>query len=402
MNTHKQRAWIELDMAALEHNVRFLESLVPTGCSLMPAVKANAYGHGAVPVAKELERLGITSFCVACAAEGVELREAGIKGEILILGYTSPQAFSLLRRYRLTQTVVDYAYAEQLRTCGLPLHVHIAVDTGMHRLGICCENTDKIAAVYQMKNLTVDGIYTHLSACDSDDPEARAFTERQINAFFRVTKMLRAAHCPCRGLHLLSSYGILRWTKAAADYVRPGIALYGLLSTGEDSHRLIPAGNQRPCSKPDGVSDPRGIRQMDADASSSLRPVLSLKTRISSLRTLQAGESAGYGLAFTACRDMTLAVLSIGYADGLPRSLSGGRGRVLINGHSAPIVGLICMDQTLVDVSDVPKVSPGDTAVLIGASGTQEITAGELAEDCGTITNEILSRLGGRLERISV
>lgn len=381
MNTHKQRAWIELDMAALEHNVRFLESLVPTGCSLMPAVKANAYGHGAVPVAKELERLGITSFCVACAAEGVELREAGIKGEILVLGYTSPQAFSLLRRYRLTQTVVDYAYAEQLQTCGLPLHVHIAVDTGMHRLGICCEDTDKIAAVYQMENLTVDGIYTHLSACDSDDPEARAFTERQINAFFRVTKMLRAAHCPCRGLHLLSSYGILRWTKAAADYVRPGIALYGLLSTGEDSHRLIPAGNQRP---------------------TTLRPVLSLKTRISSLRTLRAGESAGYGLAFTACRDMTLAVLSIGYADGLPRSLSGGRGRVLINGHSAPIVGLICMDQTLVDVSGIPKVSPGDTAVLIGASGTQEITAGELAEDCGTITNEILSRLGGRLERISV
>lgn len=381
MNTHRQRAWIELDMAALEHNVRFLESLVPTGCSLMPAVKANAYGHGAVPVAKELERLGVTSLCVACAAEGVELREAGIKGEILILGYTSPQSFSLLRRYRLTQTVVDYAYAEQLQTCGLPLHVHIAVDTGMHRLGICCEDTDKIAAVYQMKNLTVDGIYTHLSACDSDDPEARAFTKRQINAFFRVTKMLRAAHCPCRGLHLLSSYGILRWRKAAADYVRPGIALYGLLSTGEDSHRLIPAENQRP---------------------KTLRPVLSLKTRVSSLRTLRAGESAGYGLAFTACRDMTLAVLSIGYADGLPRSLSGGRGRVLINGHSAPIVGLICMDQTLVDVSGVPEVSPGDAAVLIGTSGTQEITAGELAEDCGTITNEILSRLGGRLERISV
>ena len=377
MSTQKQyglRAWIELDMAALEHNVRFLESLLPSECSLMPAVKANAYGHGAIPIAKELERLGITSFCVACAAEGAELREAGIKGEILILGYTAPQVFPLLHRCRLTQTVTDYSYAELLQACGLPLHVHIAVDTGMHRLGIRWEDADQIAAVYQMKNLTVDGIYTHLSACDSDDPVAQAFTERQISAFFRVTEILKAKGCPCKGLHLLSSYGILRRTKAAADYVRPGIALYGLLSTEEDSRRLTPA----------------------------LRPVLSLKARVSSLRTLHAGESAGYGLAFTACKDMTLAVLSIGYADGLPRALSGGRGRVLINGCSAPIVGLICMDQTLVDVSDIPNLSPGDTAVLIGASGTQEITAGDLAESCGTITNEILSRLGGRLERIPV
>lgn len=378
-----RRAWIELDMTALEHNVRFLESLIPAGCSLMPAVKANAYGHGAVPVARELERLGVTSFCVACAAEGVELREAGIKGDILILGYTFPQAFPLLRRYRLTQTVVDYAYAEQLQACGLPLHVHIAVDTGMHRLGIRCEDTDQIAAVYRMKNLSVDGIYTHLAACDSDELQAQALTERQIDAFFQVIERLRADGCPCRGLHLLSSYGILRCRRAAADHVRPGIALYGLLSTAEDIHRLLPARE-----KGAGVSP--------------LRPVLSLKARVSSLRTLRAGESAGYGLAFTACRDMTLAVLSIGYADGLSRSLSQGRGRVLINGYSAPIVGRICMDQTLVDVSGVPELSPGDAAVLIGTSGAREITAGELAENCGTITNEILSRLGGRLERIPV
>lgn len=393
MNTQKRRsrlepsfgrrAWIELDMAALEHNVRFLESLLPEGCSLMPAVKANAYGHGAVPVARELARLGVTSFCVACAAEGVELRKAGIKGDILILGYTFPQAFPLLRRYRLTQTVVDYAYAEQLQACGLPLHVHIAVDTGMHRLGIRCEDTDRIAAVYQMKNLTVDGIYTHLAACDADDMQAQTFTERQIDSFFHTIEKLRADGCPCRGLHLLSSYGILRYRRAAADHVRPGIALYGLLSTIEDSHRLLPVRNK-------------------GDWASPLRPVLSLKARVSSLRTLHAGESAGYGLAFTACRDMKLAVLSIGYADGLSRSLSQGRGRVLINGCSAPIVGRICMDQTLVDVSGVSELSPGDVAVLIGTSGDQEITAGELAKGCGTIANEILSRLGERLERIPV
>lgn len=362
------RAWIELDMDALEHNVRFLQSRLPSGCKLMPAVKANAYGHGAVPIAKELNRLGVDSFCVACASEGIELRKAGIKGEILILGYTSPDLFPKLRRYRLTQTVVDYAYAEYLQKSGLRLHVHIAVDTGMHRLGIRCEDTEQIAAVYEIKNIVVDGIYTHLSACDSDGPENRSFTESQISAFFQVIEVLKAKGCPCRGLHLLSSYGILNYPDAAVDYVRPGIALYGLLSRDEDNNP-------------------------------SLRPVLSLKAQVSSLRTLHSGESAGYGLSFTADRDMKLAVLSIGYADGLPRALSDGKGRVLINGYSAPIIGRICMDQTLVDVSRIPKIIQGDTAVLIGRSAMQEITAGELAGRCGTITNEILSRLGGRLER---
>lgn len=367
------RAWIELDMDALEHNVRFLQSRLPSGCKLMPAVKANAYGHGAVPIARELNRLGIDSFCVACVSEGVELRKAGVKGEILILGYTSPDQFPLLRRYRLTQTVLDYTYAKCLQQSGIRLHVHIAVDTGMHRLGIRCENTEQIAAIYEISNLVVDGIYTHLSACDSDGPESRSFTECQIAAFFEVIEVLKAQGCPCRGLHLLSSYGILNYPDTAADYVRPGIALYGLLSRDEDSHRIFDM--------------------------PSLRPVLSLKAQVSSLRTLHSGESAGYGLSFTADRDMKLAVLSIGYADGLPRALSDGNGRVLIDGYSAPVIGRICMDQTLVDVSRIPKVAQGDTAILIGRSGMQEITAGELAKRCGTITNEILSRLGERLER---
>lgn len=374
------RAWIELDMDALEHNVRFLQSRLPAGCRLMPAVKANAYGHGAVTIAKELNRLGVDSFCVACASEGIELRKAGVKGEILILGYTSPDLFPKLRRYRLTQTVVDYAYAECLQKSGIRLHVHIAVDTGMHRLGIRCEDTEQIAAVYGIKNLVVDGICTHLSACDSDTPESRSFTECQITAFFQVIEVLKARGCPCRGLHLLSSYGILNYPDAAADYARPGIALYGMLSRDEDFRRISGTGN------PDADKPP-------------LRPVLSLKAQVSSLRTLHIGESAGYGLAFIADHDMKLAVLSIGYADGLPRELSEGKGRVLINGYSAPVIGRVCMDQTLVDVSRIPNITQGDTAVLIGRSGMQEITAGELAARCGTITNEILSRLGTRLER---
>lgn len=368
------RAWIELNLDALRHNVALLRKCVPDGCRLMPAVKANAYGHGAIPIARELNRLGIDCFCVACAAEGIELRRAGITGEILILGYTHPTEFSLLCRYRLTQTVTDYAYAEKMQQSGIRLHVHIAVDTGMHRLGIRCEDIEHIAAVYQMKNLLVDGIFTHLSACDSAAPDCHAFTESQILAFRQVVKALSQEGVSCKGIHLLSSYGMLNYPGAAESYVRPGIALYGLFSTEDDTrnlHELCP-----------------------------LEPVLSLKARVASVRALCAGESVGYGLAFTADHDMQIAVLSIGYADGLPRELSCGNGSVLIGGQRAPIVGRICMDQTLIDVSQLSDVKQGDTAVLIGVSGSEQITAGELAGKCHTIANELLSRLGSRLERI--
>lgn len=368
------RAWIELDLDALRQNVALLQKCVPDGCRLMPAVKANAYGHGAIPIARELNRLGIDCFCVACAAEGIELRRAGITGEILILGYTHPTEFSLLCRYRLTQSVTDYAYAEKMQQSGIRLHVHIAVDTGMHRLGIRCEDIEHIAAVYQMKNLLVDGIFTHLSACDSAAPDCHAFTESQILAFRQVVKALSQEGISCKGIHLLSSYGMLNYPEAAESYVRPGIALYGLFSTEDDTrnlHELCP-----------------------------LKPVLSLKARVASVRALYAGESVGYGLAFTADHDMQVAVLSIGYADGLPRELSCGNGSVLIDGQRAPIVGRICMDQTLIDVSQLSDVKQGDTAVLIGVSGSEQITAGELAGKCHTIANELLSRLGSRLERI--
>lgn len=368
------RAWIELNLDALRHNVALLRKCVPDGCRLMPAVKANAYGHGAIPIARELNRLGIDCFCVACAAEGIELRRAGITGEILILGYTHPTEFSLLCRYRLTQSVTDYAYAEKMQQSGIRLHVHIAVDTGMHRLGIRCEDIEHIAAVYQMKNLLVDGIFTHLSACDSAAPDCHAFTESQILAFRQVVKALSQEGISCKGIHLLSSYGMLNYPEAAESYVRPGIALYGLFSTEDDTrnlHELCP-----------------------------LEPVLSLKARVASVRALCAGESVGYGLAFTADHDMQIAVLSIGYADGLPRELSCGNGSVLIDGQRAPIIGRICMDQTLIDVSHLSDVKQGDTAVLIGVSGSEQITAGELAGKCHTIANELLSRLGSRLERI--
>lgn len=395
------RAWIEVDSNALAGNVAALRVRLPKGCRLMPAVKAQGYGHGAVLISRQLSLLGVDAFCVAAISEALELRQADIQGEILILGYTPPEDFPLLARYQLIQTVIDYPYARLLDQAQADIHVHIGIDTGMHRVGIRCENIEDIKAVYGLEHIVVDGLFTHLCVSDSPLPEHKAFTKTQVRAFYQVVDLLKKEGYPCPSLHLLASYGILNLLqgrsrlpgqqedqpkrfaerriaaaeqKLAADYVRPGIVLYGLLNN-------------------------------DADISpwkDTLKPVLSLKAKVTSLRPLYAGEGAGYGITFTAGHDMQIAAISIGYGDGLPRQLSGGRGSVLIRGRRAPIVGRICMDQTIVDVTGIPEVQIGDTAVIIGVSGQEEITAGQIAEQCGTISHEIVCRLGERLDRVLV
>ena len=368
------RAWIELDTDALRHNVEVLRDSLPAGCALMPAVKANAYGHGAVLVARELNRMGIGAFCVATVAEGAQLRRGGITGEILVLGYTHPRQFSLLHRFRLTQAVLENTYANELDRCGAPVEVQVKIDTGMHRLGERWDDLDKLSEIFACKNLHVTGAFTHLCASSSSARSDRAFTLAQAEAFYRALDALRGRGCVCPKAHLLSSYAVVNYPELGGDYARVGIALYGMLSSKEDTK----------------------------NCPLELRPVLSLKARVAQVQRLCRGEGAGYDLQFTAQRDTRLAVLAIGYADGLPRSLSCGVGSALLNGRRAPVVGRVCMDQTLVDVTDVPEVAPGDAAVLIGVCGEQEISACEVAEQAGTISNEILSRLGARLERIVV
>ena len=368
------RAWIELDLSTLRHNVNQLQSILTENCTLMPAVKANAYGHGAVLIAKELNHSGIRSFCVATVSEGMELRRGGVKGEILVLGYTHPEQFSSLRKYRLTQTVIDMPYARLLNAYGKKLKVHLKIDTGMHRLGISADQPERIASIFQMKNLAIEGIFTHLCVADEKTVEKKAFTLRQAEAFQRVICNLNDRGLNCGKTHLLSSYGLLRYPELAGDYARVGIALYGVLSNRRD---------------------------LD-DCPIALRPVLSLKARIALTKDLHTGEGAGYGLEYVAESDRKIAVLSIGYADGIPRALSCNHGKVLINGYEAPIIGRICMDQMIVDITDLPDVKSGDIAVIIGKSGQYEITAYDLAEASGTITNELLSRLGSRLNRMIV
>lgn len=367
----KGRAWIELDRAALRHNVEALHALLPNGCELMPAVKANAYGHGAILISWELKRLGINAFCVATVQEGVELRRNGITGTILVLGYTHLKDFSLLRRYHLTQTVLDFSYAKILDRYGKKISVHVKIDTGMHRLGERSEKIEEISEIFQCRNLNIEGVFTHLCVVDENFPESVAFTHAQAKAFYDVVAELRQHGFTCPKKHLISSDGLLHYPELAENYARVGIALYGILSTRADTERC-------------------GI---------SLEPVLSIKARIALVKDLFSGEAAGYGLQFVAPQDTRIAVVAIGYGDGIPRSLSCGVGSVLVHGIKAPIIGRICMDQMLVDISNIPNVKSGDIAVIIGQSGNERITACDLAEQDGTISNEILSRLGERLER---
>lgn len=368
---YQGRAWIELDRAALRNNVEQLRKMLPPGCALMPAVKANAYGHGAVLIAGELNALGINAFCVATVFEGVELRQDGVEGEILILGYTHPQNVPLLVQYHLTQTVLDCAYAAELDKCGLTVDIHIKIDTGMNRLGERCEHLEKLRRIFTYHHLHITGAYTHLYEDDLALPENRMAALAQSRAFYQAVERLKMQGFLIPKVHILASGGLIHCPDIGGDYTRPGISLYGLMSTKEEWSKV----------------------------SHKLQPVLSLKARLALVKDLHQGEGAGYGHQFKAERDTKIAVAAIGYGDGIPRSLSNGVGAALVRGRVAPIVGRICMDQTLLDVTDIPSVVPGDTAVFIGASGEQEITACDVAAQAGTISNEILSCLGNRLLR---
>ncbi len=368
------RAWIEISLQALEENVNTFRSILPEKTQLMPAVKANAYGHGAVLVARKLLELNVNAFCVATAAEGVELRKNGITGEILILGYTAVTDFSLLTEFSLSQTIVDEEFAGVLNACGKKIHVHIGIDTGMHRLGIPCENTQAVCTVFTMENLVIDGMFTHLCASDDLTEEGKKYTSAQIAKFYELVYDLKEQGIAVPKLHLLASYGAVNYSQYAEDYARVGILLYGVHSS----------------------------RQCEKSCSIPFRPVLSLKARVSAVKELKRGECAGYGMDYCAAADVKIAVLTIGYADGLPRELSKEKGQVLIHGKRADIIGRICMDQTLVDITHIEHVKAGDVAVFIGTSGEEKISAVDIAEQAGTITNEILSCLGARLNRIVI
>ena len=367
----KDRAWIELDQDSLRHNVNEFRNAMQPGCELMAVMKAEAYGHGMYEAAVCVSRMGVNAFAVASVEEGIRLRRFGISGEILILGYTDPERAKELCRYDLTQTLIDYPYARLLNQQHKAVKVHVKVDTGMHRLGFGKGEADRIAHVFSMKYLKVCGIYTHLCAADSLEAEDVRFTKQQIGSFYGLLEKLKERGIAIPKVHIQSSYGFLNYPELPCDYVRAGIALYGVLSAPGDRTRL----------------------ELD------LRPVLSLKSKVVLIRKIRRGESVGYGRAFTAERDSRIAVLPLGYGDGLPRNLSCGRTQAVIRGQRVPVIGRICMDQLMVDITDAQGIFVGDMAAFIGWDGSLEAVAPDLAEQSGTITNELLSRLGGRLTR---
>ena len=365
------RAWVEIDLDALAYNLADIQSKIPKSTEIMAVVKANAYGHGVEKIAERMVNEGIKTFAVTSVAEGVQLRDYVNDSTILVMGYTHPNDARWLFKCNLSQLIVDGAYAKSLNDTGYNLRAHAAIDTGMHRLGVEPSNFEEIESIFNCKNLTIEGIATHLSSPDGQDDSDIEFTKMQIDEFLKVVRKLKDKGYYFGKLHALSSYGIFNYPEFCFDYVRPGIMLYGVHS----------------------IDDKTKVQ-------TTLRPILSLKAIVAQIRHIKAGESVSYGRAFTAKKPMKIATASIGYADGLPRQISGNGGRGLINGQNAPIIGRICMDMIMLDVTEIDNIKAGDTVTLIGKDGDEEIRCEELAETAGTITNDILSGLSSRLPRI--
>lgn len=361
------RAWIEVNVKNLQHNVEVLKKAMSPGCELMAVVKAEAYGHGAFEISSYLNRMGVRAFAVATIEEGIKLRKSNIYGEILILGYTNVNRASELKNYDLTQTLIDFEYAKALDKQRIAVKTHIKIDTGMHRWGIPYSEVSKVKQVFSMKSLHVCGIFTHLSCSDSKLPDDRAFTRRQIDGFYYLISALKGSGIKIPKLHIQSSYGLFHYPELTCDYARVGIALYGVLSSP------------------------------NKDIPFDLRPVLSLKSRVVLIREVDKGSRIGYGRSFVAGRNSRIAVLPIGYGDGFPRNLSCGKCWVWIHSHLLPVIGCICMDSLVVDITDAKDVVVGNIATLIGEDGTDSLSAPFLAERLGSISNELLCRMGARL-----
>lgn len=370
----KDRAWIEINLKNLEHNIQQIQKIIPEDCKIMAVVKANAYGHGMLEISKNLNEIGVHDFAVATLEEGITLRKNNIKGNILILGYTNFEDIKYVSEYDLMQTIVDYEYAKKINEMNLEnkIKVHIKINTGMNRIGENYKNIDNIIKIYQMENLEILGTYTHLCVADSLEPENIEFTENQIAHFYEcINKIKDLGYNPGK-IHIQSSYGILNYPDLKCDYVRPGVTMYGVYSSLGDKTKVMP----------------------------DIKPVLSLKARITSIKQIGKGDSVSYGRTFIADTDKKIATVSIGYADGYPRSLSNKHVKVIVNGGYAEVIGRICMDQLVIDVSNIKEVKQGDIVTLIGED--EEISAEKIAGKADTITNELLSRLGIRLERVMI
>ncbi len=359
--------WAEVNLNNLEHNFKEVKSLLPARIKILVTVKADAYGHGLVPVAKRLTACGVDYLGVASIDEGIKLRKAGIKTPILLLGLILKKDIPPLFTYRLTPTICDQEMASAINARAAKLKkkisLQIKVDTGMGRIGVLHNDAFKLVkAIHQLKNITIEGIFTHFAFADLD----RKFTDYQINLFKQLAGDLKKSGIFIPLVHAANSIGLIDYQDSHFTMVRPGLVIYGLYPKGGLAIKL--------------------------------KPVLSLKTRIIFIKRVPAGTGISYGRTYITKRPTRIVTLPIGYGDGYPRNLSN-LAWLLIGGRRFRVAGRICMDQIMVDVGNF-KPKTGDEVVLIGQQGRQKITAEELADLSGTISYEIVCGLGSRIPRI--
>ena len=372
MNSQTERTWAEVCPEKLVSNMRAIRSSLPAGTKFLGVVKADAYGHGAVPIAKALEANGADYLAVACLDEALELRGAELRLPILILGNTPPEDVPLLLENDITQTAADadYAAAYSAAACALggTLRIHIKADTGMSRLGFLCdedhldESTETIARVCALPGLYAEGIFTHFAVSDEPDSDSIAYTKRQFSRFSALIGALGEQRIRFALRHCAATGGTLCYPEFALDMVRPGLLLYG-------------------------YGDPTGKLR--------LQPGMALKSRISAVKRYPAGTRISYGGTFTTERETRMGVIPVGYADGLHRMLSN-KARFWTKDGFAPQRGRICMDMCMIDLTDLPGVGVGDEVEIFGQNAGLEA----LAAQAGTIPYELLCAVSPRVPRV--
>lgn len=377
MSMRQERAWVEINVAAVQHNIQQLKGLLRSQTDLMAVVKADAYGHGAVTVAKTALAAGATWLGVATVPEGIELREAGIQAPILMLGATNmPAQIRAIAHWRLQPTIGTpkqaLVFAETLAAdhWQQPLPVHLKLDTGMSRLGTNWDQAvEFVQFVQRLPQLQIASIYSHLATADDPDPTVmQRQHERYQTAIAQLKQQLKYA---LPRLHIANSAATLADPKLHYDMVRVGLATYGLYP----APHLIPT--------------------------VQLQPALQVKARVTQVKTIAAGTGVSYGHRYIAQRSTRIAVVGIGYADGVPRNLSN-QMQVLIRGQRIPQIGAVTMDQLMVDVSAIPDLQEGEVVTLLGQCGQERITPEDWANQLGTIAWEILCGFKHRLPRIVV
>ena len=370
------RVYAKIDLDAIAYNMENMKKNLKADTKIMAVIKADGYGHGAVPIAQMLENMEyIWGFAVATLDEAVVLKSEGINKPILVLGCVFPDQYLEMLKYDIRMNVYTEEMAEAISQMasreGKKAYMHIKLDTGMTRLGFDMseKSVETIERIANMKNVCMEGIFTHFAKADEID---KSYTEKQIHDFQWMKKRLKEKNITFTYDHCANSAAIIDVPEANFDLVRAGISTYGLYPSEEVNKSNVP-----------------------------LRPALALKSHVAFVNEIEAGTSVSYGGTFVSEKKMMLATIPVGYADGYPRSLSN-KGYVLIRGKKAPIVGRVCMDQFMVDVTDIDGVNFGDNVTLVGKDGNNSITVEDLSELSGRFNYEFICDLGKRIPRVYV